>query len=60
MNELFGILIMGAFIILLIDLMPIAFIWSVNTLFGTGIAYSLWNIVATMVLLTILNAGSTT
>jgi hypothetical protein len=30
---------------------PLAVIWSVNTLFGTGIAYTMWTWLATVVLI---------
>lgn len=36
-------------VILLAVMMPFAFIWAINTLFATGLAYSFWNWLAMVI-----------
>ena len=43
--------IAGALIVALLVLGPLAVVWSLNTLFGLGIAYGFWEWLAVLVLL---------
>jgi len=45
------------FVIIFAILSPLAFIWSVNTLFGLTIAYGFWEWLAALVLLSFLSAS---
>lgn len=53
MKELTFGTILIAIIILLFMLTPLAFIWSVNTLFSLGIAYEIKNLIAAWLLLSV-------
>lgn len=44
------------FVIIFAILSPLAFIWSVNTLFGLGIAYGFWEWLAALTLLSFMSA----
>ncbi len=44
------------FVIIFAILSPLAFIWSVNTLFGLTIAYGFWEWLAALTLLSFLSA----
>jgi hypothetical protein len=46
----------AVFVIIFAILSPLAFIWSVNTLFGLTIAYGFWEWLAALVLLSFLSA----
>jgi hypothetical protein len=37
-------------LLVLIAVMPLAFVWSLNTLFGLGIAYGFWTWLAALIL----------
>lgn len=53
MKELTFGTILIAIMILLFMLTPLAFIWSVNTLFSLGIAYEIKNLIAAWLLLSV-------
>lgn len=53
MKELTVGTILIAIMILLFMLTPLAFIWSVNTLFSLGIAYEIKNLIAAWLLLSV-------
>ncbi len=46
----------GVFAIALAICLPFIFIWSINTLFGLGIAYGFWEWLAALTLLSFLSA----
>lgn len=46
-----GCLLIGLLVILAIIIAPVLFLWSVNTLFGLGIAFTLKNILASLAFL---------
>lgn len=47
-------------IFVLAVLWPLVIVWALNTLFGLGIAYTFWNWLAALVLLTAIKARVTT
>lgn len=47
-------------IILLVVLWPLVVVWALNTLFGLGIAYTFWNWLAALVLITVFTSRSNT
>lgn len=58
MTRLFGLLFLAALIVATIYYLPIVFIWSINTLFQTAIAYTWTNWFAALVLLMLVGNGS--
>lgn len=61
--QLFGGLgLVGGIIALLalIILWPFVIVWAINTLFGLSIAYTFWNWLAALILLTAIKARVTT
>lgn len=61
--QLFGGLgLVGGIIALLvlIILWPLVIVWAINTLFGLSIAYTFWNWLAALILLTAIKARVTT
>lgn len=65
MNSLFkffrGLGLVGAVIAIFVlaILWPLVIVWALNTLFGLGIAYTFWNWLAALVLLTAIKARVT-
>lgn len=66
MNSLFkffgGLGLVGAVIAIFVlaILWPLVIVWALNTLFGMGIAYTFWNWLAALVLITAIKARVTT
>ena len=50
MDDLGPIVSMGCIVVLLVAVLPLLFIWAVNTLFGLAIVYSLTNWFAALIL----------
>jgi hypothetical protein len=51
------VLAIGLFIVLLVLLGPFITIWSLNTLFGLGIDYTLWTWLSVIILGSFFNSG---
>lgn len=56
MNNGAAILFLVILVVVLAVLSPLALVWSINTLFGTAIAYGFWEWLAALVLLSFFQA----
>jgi hypothetical protein len=57
--ELIGILVVCVFVAVLFIAWPVAVIWSLNTLFGLGIAFTVKTWLAAVVVMAVCAAGRT-
>lgn len=51
MKELLYLILLVALVIVAVVFGPLLFIWSLNTLFSLGIAYTFWNWLASLILI---------
>jgi hypothetical protein len=54
MKDLLFVVGMMLLVVVLLAVTPLAFLWSVNSLFGTGIPYNLHSFLAAWILLTVI------
>jgi hypothetical protein len=60
MKDLLFVVGIMALVVILLAVTPLAFLWSVNSLFGTSIPYTLYSFLAAWVLLTVIRIATRT